>query len=130
MLPAIVRLYVSMKENGTYSRQAFLHEAAATIEGVYVPSLYDVSYNEDGTVKEYKPKYDDVPAKVRKRIISDMDKSYFPKKVVMPYIETVHDRVMLEVFRGCIRGCRFCQAGVIYRPVRVKSPDVLNVKAK
>ena len=130
MLPQIVRLYIKMKDEGRDTKEAFLHEAAANIEGVYVPSLYEVSYNEDGTVKEYKPKYDDVPAKVRKRIISDMDKSYFPKKVVMPYIETVHDRVMLEVFRGCIRGCRFCQAGVIYRPVREKSPDVLNDQAK
>ena len=130
MLPEIVRLYIKMKNEGRYTKEAFLHEAAREIEGVYVPSLYEVSYNEDGTIKEYKPKYDDIPAKVRKRIITDMDKSYFPKKVVMPYIETVHDRVMLEVFRGCIRGCRFCQAGVIYRPVREKSPDVLNEQAK
>ena len=130
MLPEIVRLYVKMKDEGNYTKEAFLHAAAREIEGVYVPSLYEVSYNEDGTIKEYKPKYDDIPLKVRKRIITDMDKSYFPKKVVMPYIETVHDRVMLEVFRGCIRGCRFCQAGVIYRPVREKSPDVLNEQAK
>ena len=130
MLPEIVRLYIKMKDEGRYTKETFLHEAAREIEGVYVPSLYEVSYNEDGTIKEYKPKYDDIPTKVRKRIITDMDKSYFPKKVVMPYIETVHDRVMLEVFRGCIRGCRFCQAGVIYRPVREKSPEVLNEQAK
>ncbi len=130
MLPAIVRLYIKMKENGTYTRAGFLHEAARTIPGVYVPSLYDVTYNEDGTIKAYTPVYGDVPKQVTKQIIKDLDKVYFPDKVVMPYIETVHDRIMLEVYRGCIRGCRFCQAGMIYRPVREKSPDVLNEQAK
>lgn len=130
MLPEICRLYIKMKDEGSYTKEEFLHAAAREIEGVYVPALYEVTYNEDGTIKEYRPKYDDIPKTVRKRIIADMDKSYFPKKVVMPYIETVHDRVMLEVFRGCIRGCRFCQAGIIYRPVREKSPEVLNEQAK
>ncbi|MBE6531242.1 MAG: TIGR03960 family B12-binding radical SAM protein [Ruminococcaceae bacterium] len=130
MLPELCRLYIKMKDEGRYTKAEYLHEAARTIEGIYVPSLYDVSYNEDGTVKEYKPKYDDIPRSIRKRIMTDMDKSYFPKKVVMPYIETVHDRVMLEVFRGCIRGCRFCQAGIVYRPVREKTPEVLNEQAK
>ena len=130
MLPELCRLYIKMKDEGRYTKADYLHEAARTIEGIYVPSLYEVSYNEDGTIKEYKPKYDDIPKTVRKRIMTDMDSSYFPKKVVMPYIETVHDRVMLEVFRGCIRGCRFCQAGIIYRPVREKSPEVLNEQAK
>ena len=130
MLPELCRLYIKMKDEGRYTKAEYLHEAARSIEGIYVPSLYEVSYNEDGTVKEYKPKYDDIPRTVRKRIMTDMDKSYFPDKVVMPYIETVHDRVMLEVFRGCIRGCRFCQAGMVYRPVREKSPEVLNEQAK
>ena len=130
MLPEIVRLYIKMKDDGTYTRQAFLHEAAKTIRGVYVPSLYEVSYNEDGTIKSYTPIYDDIPARVEKQIIKDLDKVYFPDRVVMPYIETVHDRIMLEVYRGCIRGCRFCQAGMIYRPVREKSADVLNHQAK
>ena len=130
MLPELCRLYIKMKDEGRYTKAEYLHEAAKTITGIYVPSLYDVTYNDDGTVKAYTPKYDDIPSKIQKRIMTDMDKSYFPDKVVMPYIETVHDRVMLEVFRGCIRGCRFCQAGIIYRPVREKSPDVLNEQAK
>ena len=130
MLPQIVRLYIKMKDEGTYTRQGFLHEAAKTIPGVYVPSLYEVSYRDDGTIQAYTPIYDDIPKKVTKQIIKDLDKVYFPDRVVMPYIETVHDRIMLEVYRGCIRGCRFCQAGMIYRPVREKSADVLNSQAK
>ena len=130
LLPSIVRLYIRMKEDGTYTKEGFLHEAAKTIPGVYVPSLYRVTYHEDGTIAAYTPVYDDIPAKVQKQIIQDMDTAYFPDKVVMPYIETVHDRIMLEVYRGCIRGCRFCQAGMIYRPVREKTSDVLNRQAK
>ncbi len=130
MLPELCRLYIKMKDEGRYTKAEYLHEAARTIEGIYVPSLYEVTYNDDGTINAYTPIYDDIPRQIKKRIMTDMDKSYFPDKVVMPYIETVHDRVMLEVFRGCIRGCRFCQAGIIYRPVREKSPEVLNEQAK
>lgn len=130
MLPAIVRLYIRMKEKGRYTRADFLHEAARTIPGVYVPSLYEVSYFPDGRIEAYRPIYDDIPARVQKQIIRDLDRVYFPEKVVMPYIETVHDRIMLEVYRGCIRGCRFCQAGAIYRPVREKSHEVLNRQAQ
>ncbi len=130
LLPSIVRLYIRMKEDGSYTRQGFLHEAAKTIPGVYVPSLYRVTYHDDGTVEAYTPVYDDIPVKVQKQIIRDMDTAYFPDRVVMPYIETVHDRIMLEVYRGCIRGCRFCQAGMIYRPVREKTSDVLNRQAR
>ena len=130
MIVEFTRLYIDMKEKGTYTRAAFLLEAARTIEGVYVPSLYEVSYNSDGTIKAYIPKCEGVPAQVKKRIVKDMDSAYFPSYTIMPYMETVHDRIMLEVFRGCIRGCRFCQAGMVCRPVREKSPDVLDSQAK
>ena len=130
LLLDISDLYIRMKEEGSYSRSAFLRRAAAEIEGVYVPSLYDVTYNEDGTIASFAPKYPDVPAKVKKRIVKDLDKAIYPDKLVMPYIETVHDRITLEVYRGCIRGCRFCQAGMIYRPIREKSPETLCKAAK
>ncbi len=130
LLVEIVRLYIEMKDAGRYTKADFLHEAAKTIPGVYVPSLYNVEYNEDGTIKSYTPVYDDIPTKITKRIVEDLDKAIFPEYAIMPYTEVVHDRIMLEVFRGCIRGCRFCQAGMIYRPVREKSPDILNEQAK
>ena len=128
-LPEIMRLYADMKDAGEYTRSEFLHRAAK-LDGFYVPSLYKVTYKPDGSVDAYTPVYDDIPKKITKRIMKDMDKSFFPEKFVMPYIETVHDRIVLEVYRGCIRGCRFCQAGMVYRPVREKSVDVLNDYAK
>ena len=129
VLVEICKLYIKMKEDGSYSRSAFLR-AAAKIEGVYIPSFYDVTYNEDGTIKAYTPIYDDIPTKIRKRIIKDLDAAPYPEKLVMPYVETVHDRIVLEVYRGCIRGCRFCQAGMVFRPIREKTPETLCKYAK
>ncbi len=128
-LPELCALYAEMKKSGRYTKKDFLREAAK-LEGFYVPSLYEVTYKEDGTIAAYTPLYDDVPLKVRKRIVKDLDSAPYPKKLVMPYIETVHDRVVLEVNRGCIRGCRFCQAGMVYRPIREKSPEKLCELAK
>ena len=123
------QLYLDMKNGGTYTKSAFLREASH-IKGFYVPSLYNVEYNEDGTIKVFEPKFEDVPKRVEKRVVEDLNTSYFPLKPIMPYIETVHDRIMLETFRGCIRGCRFCQAGMVFRPVREKNAQVLNEQAK
>ena len=100
-------------------------KALAKLEGVYVPSLYDVAYNEDGTVKSYTPNCEEAPEKVRKCIVPDLDSAYFPDKIPVPYTEIVHDRIMLEIMRGCTRGCRFCQAGMLYRPVRERKLDTL-----
>ncbi len=121
-LEVIELLRECRKENTT--REEFLIRASQ-IKGCYVPSLYDVSYNSDGTVKEVTPLHN-APKKVQKRIMMNMDKSYYPKNFVVPNTEIVHDRAMQEIFRGCIRGCRFCQAGFLYRPVREKSPGVID----
>lgn len=123
----LIDLYKTAKENG-WDKHRFLCEAAK-IGGVYVPSLYDVSYNSDGTVKEIIAK-DFAPQVVTKRIVADFDGVYFPDKFVVPFIDIVHDRAMLEVLRGCLRGCRFCQAGFIYRPFREKKPETLDASAK
>ena len=124
----LMDLYAEMKKKGA-SKQEFL-EASAEIDGIYVPSLYDVSYNEDGTVKTFTP--DNVHAKpvVRKRIIKDFDKVFYPDSFVVPYSEIVHDRAIVEVLRGCIRGCRFCQAGYIYRPFREKTTGTICKETK
>ena len=123
----IIQLYRQAREEG-WGKEEFL-TAAARIPGVYVPSLYEVSYHGDGTVAAVTP-LEGAPARVTKRIVQDFDKSYFPVKTIVPSTEIVHDRVMLEVFRGCIRGCRFCQAGYVYRPVRNRSEKLLVEYAK
>ncbi len=123
----VIDLYKKYKKSGG-DKQSFLREAAK-IEGVYVPSLYDIDYNEDGTIKEVVPKFD-APKVVNKRIIKDMDAVHYPEKLVVPTIEIVHDRAVEEIYRGCIRGCRFCQAGFIYRPVREKSTDTIMKQAR
>ena len=121
-------LEVYKKYKGKNKKKEFLREISK-IQGVYVPSLYDVTYNEDGTIKEFTPKYEDVPNKVSKRFIANFDGVEFPDEIIVPYTEIVHDRVVLETFRGCTNGCRFCQAGMIYRPVREKSTETLLKQA-
>ncbi len=118
----MIDLYRKGKQEG-WSRAEFLQNAAQ-VPGLYVPSLYEVTYHEDGTVQSITPTHG-APEHIRKRIVADLDKSYFPVKTIIPSTDIVHDRVMLEVFRGCIRGCRFCQAGYCYRPVRPRSVDLL-----
>lgn len=124
----VMEAYKEWKSEGA-SRKAFLNKIV-DIDGIYVPSFYEASYNEDGTIKCVAPLNPAYPASVRKRIINDLDNVYYPDKIIVPYISIVHDRIMLELFRGCTRGCRFCQAGFIYRPVREKTPDRLLEAAR
>lgn len=118
----LLELYRKAKSEG-WEKEEFL-QAAAKIPGLYVPSLYDISYHEDGTVAAITPR-DGAPEVVTKRIVQDFNKSYFPVKTIVPSTEITQDKVTLEVFRGCIRGCRFCQAGYAYRPVRSRDPELL-----
>ena len=121
-LPELITLYRRAKQEG-WDKARFLREAS-TLGGVYVPSLYDVQYHEDGTIASITPLHG-APETVYKRVVHDMDKAYYPAKTIVPSTEIVQDRVTLELFRGCIRGCRFCQAGYVYRPVRSRSKDLL-----
>ncbi len=105
-------------------------EAMLGIEGIYIPKFYEEVYNEDGTIKERRVLHPKAPEKIKKVIVQNVDEAFYPDKQIIPWIRAVHDRATLEMFRGCIRGCRFCQAGMIYRPVRQKSPEVLLSQAK
>lgn len=122
MVPEVIQLYRRAKSEG-WDKRRFLREASH-IQGIYVPSLYDVQYKEDGTIQSITA-MEGAPEHVYKRVVHDMNKSYYPAKTIVPSTEIVHDRVTLEVFRGCIRGCRFCQAGYVYRPVRCRDKDQL-----
>ena len=123
-LPELLTLYYECRENGL-SKREFLRRAAG-LEGFYVPSLYDVTYNADGTLASFAPNCAEAPARITKHVIPDLDTAYFPTDAAVPFLETVHDRVTMETSRGCIRGCRFCQAGIVYRPYREKSVEKIS----
>lgn len=120
----LIDLYKQMKKEGK-SRKEFLKKAGQ-MEGIYAPSFYDVVYHEDGTVKEFLPLDEEMPKAIRKQIEMDVSHTYYPEKPIVPYMKVTQDRVVLEIQRGCIRGCRFCQAGQIYRPVRERDVNVLK----
>ena len=128
MICEIIDVYKEWKKNPDRTRKSYL-EMIAQIDGIYVPSFYDVSYNDDFTVNSIKPNNPNAKETVKKRIMTDFDSAPTPDKVIVPYGDIVHDRVMLEIFRGCIRGCRFCQAGYIYRPVRERKVETLTCLA-
>ena len=117
-------LYKKMRAEGK-SRKEFLREASK-VPGIYVPSLYKVTYKVDGTIASFGPIYDDVPATIQKQVVLEMTDAVYPEKPVVPFIKAIQDRVVLEIQRGCIRGCRFCQAGMVYRPIREKDVERLK----
>lgn len=120
----VMDIIKAWKKDGKKSKTELL-EKLCHVEGIYVPSFYDVEYNAEGTIKSITPNNPHAPKSVRKRIVDDFDKTYAPDTIIVPYGDVVHDRVMLEVMRGCLRGCRFCQAGYIYRPLRERKPETL-----
>ena len=128
MYDALLDLYKRMHKEGK-SREEFLHEAAK-LPGIYVPSCYEVSYHEDGTIEAFTPIYEVVPATIKKQVSMDLSNAVYPEKPVVPFLKATQDRIVLEIQRGCIRGCRFCQAGMIYRPNREKKVEYLKELAK
>ena len=128
MYDVLLDLYKRMRKEGK-SREEFLHEAAK-LPGIYVPSCYEVSYHEDGTIAAFTPIYEDVPATIKKQVCMDLSNAVYPEKPVVPFLKATQDRIVLEIQRGCIRGCRFCQAGMIYRPNREKKVEYLKELAK
>ncbi len=124
----LIDLYKKCRSEG-YDRQAFIHEAAR-IPGIYAPSCYKVTYNSDNTIGSFTPIYDDIPAKIEKEIVCDLTDSCYPLKPVVPYIKATQDRIVLEIQRGCIRGCRFCQAGSVYKPTRFRDEKKLEEYAR
>lgn len=129
IISSLLDLYQEWRQDPGLKKQDFLLRAAQ-IPGIYVPAFYDVSYLADGTIESIKPNHSGIPAVIRKQIIDDLDDAQFPERQIVPNIEIVHDRMYLELFRGCPRGCRFCQAGMIYRPVRERSVPELTWLAK
>lgn len=123
----LLDVYKESRKNND-SREEFLHKAAK-IPGMYVPMFYNVEYNDDFTLKSFEPVFDDIPKTILKELVTDLDDTYYPEKPIVPFMKVTQDRVVLEIMRGCIRGCRFCQAGQIYRPVRERSVDFLKDKA-
>ena len=124
----VLDLYKENKKAGG-TRKDYL-EKVAQVEGIYVPSLYDVLYHEDGTIKAFQPNHPNAPSKIKKQMVKDVSNTFYPRKPLVPYIKAIQDRVVLEIQRGCIRGCRFCQAGMLYRPTRQREVELLKELAK
>lgn len=130
VLVELSKLYIECDKEGLGFEKDMFLKKASEIQGVYIPSFYEPQYNEDQTLKEMKKTWEGAPDRVLKSMIEDLNKADFPDNPIVPLTETIHDRVVIETFRGCTRGCRFCQAGMIYRPVRERSPEVIKSLAE